>query len=190
MYPESDYLLGKVYLRLWPTEDKMFYAALSVFDLDEEGTVDFKRKFVGQDDTETKFDLMAGWKIPWFLDRTLLVRGGILEGRLGAAAELELERYIGYPVVATLEGRQGFDSIREDRIDEHIGGFNTLIRAYLSAPLYHGHGDDFLSVVGTKLRATIGFSNILDDPEFMAGIGFEYEDRDVRTLFGLAGLSR
>lgn len=188
-FVDREYSTGYAQVRIWPDENKMFLIGATVFLLDDDGDVPYEDIATESREEEFRFDAQVGWRLPWLLDRRLLFRGGIVEGRPGAAFEWDPDHplFRDQRLRFTLEGRQSYTSVRNDDFDERAGG--TLVRAFVTTPLWH-RSDDFLGVVLGHMQLHAGVNSILDDPEVMVGIGVEYPDQDIRTLLGLIGLSR
>lgn len=180
----DNYGIGKVFLRIEPSEDKYFLAGVSILDLDKHSNIDFKDK-ISEYDSQTiiKPDVQLAYRIPWILDKRLTGRFGLLEGKVGGGVELNWDDFylFKHPFQLTVEGRDAYNSVEDEDIDENING--PMIRAFAKTQLAReGFFKNF------KLFA--GGARGKDHPELMAGIGFEYEEEDIRTLVSLLGLSR
>lgn len=184
----KEYGTATVGVEYWPDRNKFFKVALNSFDLDAGDDVTFKRQVKkGDDAMQTAFTLLAGMRVPWFFDDHLVVYGGLLESAFGAGFRFEWD-FNGYPLWVTMEGRPSHSSLGGEDLDEEIDG--PLLRTYLTAPLWTPGDQDFASVVLGSMRVHAGVSNLLDEPEFMAGMGVYWADRDLKTLVGLVGLGR
>jgi len=88
--------------------------------------------------------------------------------------------------MASFDIRAPYQDVADEDIDENIHG--PMTRAYLTAPLWSPDGDAWWKQVLYAFKATAGWSRLQDNPEFFAGFGFEFEDKDIRTLVTLLGL--
>jgi len=182
-FSNSEYGMAKVYVRIEPSEDKYFLVGGSFFSFDTDTEIGYDKKQEGDSQTIVKPDLQIGYRVPWILDKRMLVRAGLLEGKPGGGVELNWDDWLffKYPVLLTVEGRDAYNSVPNEDMDEEING--ALVRAYGKVALAQ-------SGFFRNIKLYAGANRITDRPEFMGGIGFEYEEEDIRTLIGLIGLSR
>jgi phospholipid/cholesterol/gamma-HCH transport system substrate-binding protein len=159
------YRLG---IRISPSEDKFFYVGASVLSLSWEGDVNFEKKALRENDMLIKADVQIGYRLPWILDRRLMLRGGLMEGKGGAAAELTWERWglFTYPVT-----------------------FGFEIRDMVRFPLWIRRGNWFENIL-SKFEVSAGVSRLGNDGDRFIGIGMRWADEDIRTLISLIGTAR
>lgn len=186
----SDMHVTKVGIRITPSEDKFIQVSGAFLGLSKDGDMSF-RKQVEEDenDTITKADVMLGYRVPWFLDRRLTVRGGLIEGKPGAGIDFVWDDWglFTHPVQFTVEGRDAYNSVAKEKIDEEISG--PLLRAYLKTPLWTRR-DTWFELLLSTVKLYVGVNRLGDREELMAGVGFEWPDDDLRMLVGFIGLAR
>lgn len=182
-YVSSETDVARIYAKVWPSEDKYFLIGGSIFSLDPDGDVDYEDKAKGDDETIVRGDIQLAYRVPWILEKRLMARAGLLEGKPGGALDLEWSEFglFNHPVLFTLEGRDAYNDVDDEDMDENIDG--PMIRASASTALAR---EGFFK----NFRLYAGASRLGDDPEFFAGAGFEYEDEDLKTFISLMGLSR
>ncbi len=171
-YLDSKYGISKAYLKIFPREDKFLKAGVALISLDHpDTTLPFKKsQNSSSDDTLTEAEMQIGGK---FFDRKLTIRGGLIEGKMGGGIDYDLSP--GFPLKFSVEGRQPFDSVEDDKLDEQVDGM--LWRAGLET--------EFLQF--GRLHA--GVNRIGNDEEYYIGLGLEYEDQDIRNFISLLGLA-
>ncbi|HLF93505.1 MAG TPA: MlaD family protein [Planctomycetota bacterium] len=193
---ESDYFGGsemqvtKVGIRITPSEDKFIQVSGAFMSLNTEGDIRFRKQVEeGENDSIVKADILLGYRVPWFLDRRLTVRGGLLEGKPGAGIDFVWDDwgFFSHPVRFTIEGRDAYNSLKKERIDEEISG--PMVRAYLKTPLWTRR-DTWFELLLSSVKLYAGVSRLGDREELMAGIGLEWPDDDLRMLVGFIGLAR
>jgi phospholipid/cholesterol/gamma-HCH transport system substrate-binding protein len=174
-FGESGYSLSKAYARIAPREGKFFQAGVAMFNLDHEGPLDFKDKLEkGEDDIIIKPDVQLGYG---FYDNRLTARIGFIEGKIGGGLDYLL--YVpplNHDFKLTLEMREAYSDVDDEGLNERVDP--PLVRAQVSTELWN------------NLRLYAGANRLTDDPEFFGGVGFEYEDEDLRYLVSLMGASR
>lgn len=193
---DSEMGIAKVGIEIWPSEDKYFRVGAAALLLSRDGDVAFERLIEqDEDDTIIKADVQIGYVIPWFLDKRLTARIGLLEGKPGGALEFAWEDFgfFEHPLRFVLEARQAYSDIDDEDIDEGVG--KTYQRAYVTFPLYPPEKKDqkyeWYEKILRSTRVFVGGARLFDDdPEFFAGIGIQYADEDFRTLVGLLGTAR
>lgn len=184
---------GKLYFEIWPTDSKFFRVGVDYLALDADGDVGFDQKREdGGDAGVVGFDILAGMRWPWWFDDNLYVYAGILESTAGAGARYDIHRGAGFdhPLMFTLETRLSHHTLGTEDLDERIDG--PLVRAYFQTPLWTpgDDPDDFAGTFLSKFHVFAGGSNLIDEPELMVGIGFEYADKDLKTLTSFSGSIR
>ncbi len=174
-FGESGYSLSKVYARIVPREGKFFQAGVAMFNLDKDGPLDFEDKLEkGEDDIIIKPDVQLGYG---FYDNRLTARIGFLEGRIGGGLDYLL--YVpplNHDLKLSLEVREAYTDVKDEDLNERVD--QPLVRAQVSTELWN------------NLRLYAGANRITDGPEFFGGVGFEYEDEDLRYLVSLMGVGR
>ncbi len=183
---ENIYRLG---ISISPSEDKFFYVGASVLSLNHEGDVSFEKQLTGEDETIIKADLQVGYRIPWFLDRHLTIRAGLIDGKLGGAADLKWERWglFTYPVEFSVEARDGYNSVEDEDLDEQIRG--PMVRAQVRIPLWARRAGWFETLM-SRVELTAGASRLGNDGDFFVGLGMRWADEDIRTIISLIGMAR
>jgi phospholipid/cholesterol/gamma-HCH transport system substrate-binding protein len=190
LYDDSGTHISKLGIRITPSEDKFIYVGAAFLSLDKEGEILFKNLVEdNESDTEIKGEVQVGYRVPWFLDRRLAVRGGLIEGKPGGAVELLWEDWplFTHPIQLVFEFRDAYNDLDDEDIDEGLDG--PLLRFYAKTPIWTRR-DNWLELLLSTLRLYVGVSRIGEDPEGMIGIGLEWPDDDIRTLVSFVGLSR
>jgi phospholipid/cholesterol/gamma-HCH transport system substrate-binding protein len=190
LYESSKLSVTRLGLRLTPSEDKFFFVGVTFLGLSNSGEILFERLFDdGKSDTVTKAEVLLGYRIPWFLDRRLTIRAGMIEGKPGGGVDLRWEDwgFFTHPVEFSFEVRDSYNDLQDQRIDEQIGG--PMMRLYAKLPIWTGRASWFESVLAS-IRLYGGWSRIGFGPDFFGGVGLEWSDEDVRTLVGFLTLSR
>jgi len=187
VFRDSEYTVSRLYLRIAPDETKHFQGGVAFLGLNAEGdTIAFDEQLEsGDDDLKAVAEIEAFYKIPWFFDNHVGLRVGLIEGKPGGAVDVDFK--VGeWPLKASFEIRDAYGHVEDEDIDENIGG--PMTRAYLSAPLWAPGAEEWWKQVAHAVKLTAGWSRLQDDPEFFIGAGFEFEDKDIRTLITLIGL--
>jgi phospholipid/cholesterol/gamma-HCH transport system substrate-binding protein len=198
-YTDSDASIAKVYFRIEPDDTKYFQVGASIMSLyaDSEPITFDTQIEEGDDDTFIKVDLVAAYRIPWFLENRLGLRIGALEGKPGGGIDLDLD-VAGHEFLISFDIRDAYNSVKHEDIDENIGG--PMTRLWMKTPLWNYAIDEKTKkrtppkewwqqiLYAVKLYA--GVSRIQDEPEFAFGIALEYSDEDLRTLMGLISTAR
>ncbi len=186
-YPDSGMDINKFWLRIWPSEDKYFIAGASFLALHEDSELNFSEKAEGEGETFFKPDFLVMYKIPWFFDRTVGMKFGFLEGKVGGGVEWSYQ--LGdYPFQLIYEIRDSYGSVHDEDLDEEIRG--PMQRLFVRLPLWGQSGTEWWQKLLYAVKLTAGVSRLQDDPEFFIGFGPEWEDEDIRTLVSLVGLAR
>jgi len=174
--------LGRTYLKIVPSDDKYFLAGVSVLDIDPKSKITYENGLEGRSQYFIKPDAQLAYKIPWFLDKRLTGRFGILEGKVGGGLEFDLENLlVDYPLQLTIEGRDAYNSVKDEDIDENIGGI--MVRGFLKTQFAK---EGFFK----NIKLFAGATRAKEGPELFGGLGFEYEEEDIKTLVGLIGLTK
>lgn len=187
---KSQSSLSKLGLRINFSEDKFIYLGAAMMSLNAEGDILFEDQVSKNEDQNfTKGDLLIGYKIPWFLDRHLTVRVGLLEGKPGGGVDLTWSDWglFTHPVQITYEMRDAYNSVEKEDIDEEISG--PLMRLYVKTPIWTRKNNWFELLLST-VRLYAGVNRLGDRGELMAGITIEWPDDDFRMLVGFIGLAR
>ena len=187
VFRDTEYSVSRLFLRIAPDDTKYFQGGVAVFGLNAEGdTITFDEQLEsGDDDVKAVAEIIAFYKIPWFFDNHVGLRVGLIEGKPGGAVDVDFK--VGeWPIQASFEVRDAYGHVEDEDIDENIGG--PMTRAYLMAPLWAPGGEEWWKQVLHAVKITGGWSRLQDDPEFFVGAGFEFEDKDIRTLITLLGL--
>lgn len=190
LYDKSDLTISRLGVRISPSEDKFFYVGAAFLGLNGTGEILFEDLVDDSSSTtEIKGELQVGYRIPWFLDRRITLRGGLLEGKPGGALDFRWDEWLlfNHPIEFSVEARDAYNDIDDEDIDEEISG--PMLRVYAKTPLWTRKANWFELLLST-LRVYGGVSRIGNDSEAMIGIGIEWPDEDIRTLISLVGLAR
>jgi hypothetical protein len=182
--------VSKLGLRLSPGIDKYFQVGASFISCSKDGKiVRYENQADGEDQSFIKGDVILAYRIPWFLDYRLTVRGGLMEGKPGGGVDFLMYDWglFSYPVQFSFEIRDAYNSVKNEDIDEQISG--PLMRGYVKAPLWIRKGAWYETLLSTA-RIYAGVNRLGKDPEFSAGISVEWADDDIKTLVGFITLSR
>lgn len=176
-YGESEMSISKFYIKIFPRPERYFLVGGSALSLDVDGDIKFEDKLKKRkrDQSFIKADVLFAYKL---FNNRLTFRTGLLEGKFGGGIDFEIPitSSIISSISFTLEGRDAYNSVDDDDVDEGVSG--ALIRAYASATFWR------------HLTIYAGASRLFDDDsEFMAGICFEYKDEDIKNFITLIGLS-
>ncbi len=196
-YNESEMTISKLGIRINLPDfnddgvaDKYFYGGAAFMSLSREGEVIYEKLLEeDEDDTVIKADLYLAYRIPWFLDKAITVRAGMIEGRVGGGVDFTWRDwgFIRHPVQFSVEVRDSYDDVEDDDIDEQLDG--ALVRAFGKMPLWTGT-DTWYELLLSTARVYGGWSRIGEDPEWFVGVGVEWPDKDIRSLVSLVGLAR
>lgn len=171
-------------------EDKYFYIGASFLSFSREGDITYQELLEdGDDATYIKADVQLAYRIPWIFDRRLAVHAGLLEGKPGGGMDLLWDDWLlfRWPVQASFEIRDAYNSVEDEDIDEHLRG--PMMRAYAKIPLWTRTENWWDRLLGA-VRLYAGASRLGDDPEYMVGVGLEWPDDDIRSLVSLLSLAR
>lgn len=181
-FPEDDYDITKLFLTIAPNERKFYEFGASIIGIDEESPLvtDRRRAAIARndDDPEIRLDAFIGRR--WYAGQ-FHTRIGILEGKVGGVFTLE-------PAWARREGRflealrlrlAVRDDYDDTRIHEDYDPF--LARAEMEADLR------FMKS-WPALRVMTIVDHLLDDEELAYGVGFTFEDKDLKYLVGMLGI--
>ncbi len=177
-YPESGATISNFYIRIEPHEARYFHIGGSVISLGEDGIIDYENE-VEKDKTQTfiKADVLLGYRVLQGIGSDTFFRTGLLEGKLSAGFDLVIPvtNSSVSRVTFTLEGRDAYNSIEDEDIDENLDG--SLVRGYMTVTF------------GKYFKFYAGGSRLFNDSEAMFGLSFEYLDEDIRNFVTLIGLS-
>jgi phospholipid/cholesterol/gamma-HCH transport system substrate-binding protein len=178
---EKNYDISKAYLRIEPSDRKFYQVAVDLIDIERDSPLATPRRISKidrkDDDPEVTADLFIGRR---WLDRQISLRAGVLEGKPGGGIDLQpkwsrsdtgLLRGLRF----SLEGRPSYD---DRKIKEDFDPW--LLRSELAIDI--GIRDKI-----PPLRIFLGGDNVLDDLTFYTGLGFEFDDQDLKYLVGLLG---
>ena len=189
-YPTSKLSITHLGIRIGPDEDKYIYLGAAALGLDKTGPILFKDQ-INHDENATVFkgELQLAYRAPWLLDHHLTVRAGLIEGKPGGAADFTWEDFgfFSYPIRLTFEGRDAYNSVPREGIDEQVAG--PMMRLYARLPLWVRRDNWFESLLSI-VHVDVGVSRLTKNQEFMAGISLDWPDEDIRTLVGFVGTAR
>jgi phospholipid/cholesterol/gamma-HCH transport system substrate-binding protein len=190
VFPGSKESIAHLGIRIGPDEDKYMYIGAAAMSLDKTGPIVFKDQ-INHNENATVFkgELQLAYRAPWLLDRHLTVRGGLLEGKPGGAADFTWEDWglFSYPLRVTFEARDAYNSVQREDIDEQIAG--PMMRLYARLPLWVRKDNWFESLLSV-LHVDVGVNRFTKNQELMAGISLDWPDEDIRTLVGFIGTAR
>lgn len=177
-YAESKATISSIFLKTYPNEWRYFLVGGSFLSFDKDGIVNFRDKQTeNKNQTFIKADLQLAYTFPWGHQR-FTFRPGLLEGKIGGGIDWEIPVTTTglFPLTISLEGRDAYNSVANERIDENLHG--GLFRAYATIKL------------SNYFQAYVGESRLFDKKaEFMAGFCFSYLDEDIKSLVVLLGLA-
>jgi len=178
-YAKSEATISDIFLKIYPHEWRYFLIGASFMSFNKNGIVDFKNKQVeNKNQTFIKADLQLAYTFPWGNQR-FTFRPGLLEGKIGGGIDWEIPVTTTgiFPMAISLEGRDAYNSIANERIDENLHG--SLYRAYVTLKF------------GRYFQAYLGASRLFDKKEdFMGGFCFSYPDNDIKSVVTLFTLTR
>lgn len=188
-YGESGVDISKFYLRIEPDHTKYFRLGGAFIALDaEEDVVTFKKQVEeGESDVKIAFDLEVMYKIPWFFDNHVGIRGGMFEGKPGLGLDVDFDLF-DHEFRVTAEARDAYGHVEDEDLDENVHG--PMSRLWFRTPLWNKEPKEWYEQILYAAKAYVGVSRLQDDPEFIAGIGLEYSDEDIRTLVSLISTAR
>ena len=189
-FDESMMSVSRLGVKVAPSADKYFLLGAAFMGLDAEGPIRFKRQVEdGKSETEIKPELMLAYRVPWFVDGRLTLRGGMIEGKPGGAVDLRWDNWgiLTHPVDFSFMARDAYNDLEDEDIDEEIRG--AMMRATAKMPIWTNKSDWFQMLLST-VRVYGGVNAIDARPEWFAGIGLEWPDEDIRTLVGLFSVVR
>lgn len=166
-----------VYLRLYPTRRRYFLLGATFFHMDPDSPVIYDVSAQERGKPLIQADFQLAWlfnlgprKKSHTNEVVLTARGGLIEGKLGLGLDVSFLGFLRF----TLEGRDVHTDTQ--RFYENVEPF--LLRAYLTFK------------IGRFIRLYIGGSNLLDNPELCGGVVIEWEDKDIKSIVGIAGVMR
>ena len=189
-FGKTDSSVSRLFVRYEPPGgDKYFHAGAAFLSYSESNTiVAFKDQAKGKDKTFTVPELYIGYHLDWFADKRITLRAGLIEGAFGGGLDFHWEDWgaIEHRIEFHVDIRDSYSNLVEDDIDENLQG--AMLRAYVKTALYPKPDKDagWFEKVLHSFQLFGGASRITDgDQEMFFGIGFQYEEEDVRTLIGL-----
>jgi phospholipid/cholesterol/gamma-HCH transport system substrate-binding protein len=196
---DTEVAISKAGIRIDFDETKYFSAGAAFLSLtaDAEPVVFEKQLEEDEDDTIIKGEILAHYKIPWFGENHIALRGGLIEGKPGAAIDVSFD-LLNHEFFVTLEARDAYGHVNDEDIDENVRG--PMSRIWMKTPLWNRLEVDpkdrtkitspWWQQVLHAVKVYAGASRLQDDPEFIVGIGIEFADDDLRTLIALLGTAR
>ena len=163
----DEYSETRFHLKVVPRETRYFWLGASIIKPtgDTHITMDV-------DDTNGKVvpEFIVAQKI---FDQRITLRAGLMEGRFGGGVDYSPLPQAKDILTLTLEGRKTFDT--ED-FNENLE--DPIIRAKFNLK--------FLKYFHIEM----GRDDLLNNPGFFVGIGFEYMDEDISKIVGLIGAGK
>ncbi len=163
--PDDKYTMTKIYLRLEPRPERYYLIGGTFFSIRDASPITTPRT-MDDDDPIGEFDAQIAQR---FMNNRMTFRGGLLEGKIGAGLDYTTT-YKGMPFVLTLEGREAYN---DDRIHEDYDPFLLRLKGDLTLWKY--------------FHIIAGVNSLTDRPRGMYGIGFEFQDQDLKYLVGAIG---
>jgi len=178
-YAQSKETISDIFLKIYPNEWRYFLVGGSFMSLDKKGILNFKDKQnENKNQTFTKVNIQLGYTIPWG-DQRFTFHPGLLESKFGGGIDWDIPATTTgiFPMAISLEGREAYNSVADERIDENLKG--GLYRAYATIKLGH------------YFQVYLGANRLFDKKEeFMGGLCFSYPDNDVKSFVTLFSLAR
>ena len=166
-YYHQDMTISRFHLKVVPRPNRYFWLGGTFFNPSPESSVTMN---IDDQNYRVFPDLQVAQK---FYDNRLTLRGGLLEGKFGGGIDFQPLPAVKDDFLLTIEGR---DTYKDDDFNEHID--TTLVRVKARIKLLR------------YLHLEVGGNNLLDNPGFFVGIGFEYLDEDISKIVGLIGAGK
>lgn len=164
--PDDHYSVSKIYLRLEPRPDRYYLIGGSFFSIQDRSPLSTPRT-MEDDEYISKIDLQIAQR---FMDNNRMTfRAGLLEGKPGAGLDY-LTSVHKLPLMFSLEGRGSWD---DSRIHEAYDPILLRLKADLT--------------IFKHFHLIAGVNSLLERPAAMVGIGFEFQDQDLKYLVGTLG---
>jgi len=178
-FAESKVNFSDIYIKIAPNEWRYFRIGASFLSLNHSGIISFENKMEKRkDQLFIKPDIQIAYIFP-LNNHRFTFRPGIMEGKAGAGIDWFMPTTSTgiMPLTITIEGRDAYSSVDDEKIDENLKG--GLFRAYATIKL------------SNYFDLYLGANRLFDDePEFMGGINFSYADDAIKSIFTFIGLAR
>lgn len=174
--------------------DKYIRAGFAMLSYDKDsGKIRFEDQVEERDDqTFFKPEIELYYRIPksWFFGGHIGMHAGLIEGQPGGGMDIDWSDWgaFEYPVKFIFEGRRAYDDFDDDKIDEDLDG--AYFRTYARFSLWPYDSTIWWRGILHKLKLYVGADRLWSDPQFFAAAGFEFADRDLKTLVALIGSAR
>lgn len=163
----DEYTSTRFHLKVVPRETRYFWLGASI--LNPTGDTD-----ITMDTADTNGKVVPEFIVAQKLfEQRITLRGGLMEGRFGGGIDYSPIPKAKDILTLTLEGRKTFDT--ED-FNENLE--DPIVRAKFRLK--------FLNYFHIEM----GQDDLLNDPGFFVGIGFEYMDEDISKIVGLIGAGK
>ncbi|MBI5359576.1 MAG: MCE family protein [Planctomycetes bacterium] len=174
IFVESDESISKVFLKIFPNEDRYFKVGASFMNIANNSPLRFENQVErDEDQLFMKPELLLAWDV---LNDRYNFRVGLLEGKIGGALDYNFIMPIAdHPATATFEIRDAYNSLYSESLNERVHG--PMARLELSTAFWEEH-----------IRVYAGLNRLFNDGEFYGGLMFEYTDKDIKSLVALIGL--
>ncbi|MCI0340283.1 MAG: MlaD family protein [Planctomycetales bacterium] len=175
----QDLSVTRIYLRIEPSADKFFYAAVAILGFDKRGEILYEGQTTPDHDDDSKLvpEAQIGFR---FFERHLAFRLGFLEGKLGGGLDLDfsLPGFADFPMRMGFEARYSYEDedLRDEEVNEQVDPF--VLRFEWSV------------MVLDHVRLYVGADNLFNRVGATVGVAFEYRDDDIRSLVGFLSLGR
>ncbi|MEK7448284.1 MAG: MlaD family protein [Planctomycetota bacterium] len=198
-YAHQDVSISGIHLKIVPRESRYFWVGGKIFYPASDSKITLA---ADEPDYKIMPELLIAQKI---FDNRLTLRGGLLEGRLGGGLD-----YVPFPgKSASLQPKQ--DGPADQSSSSRLGRDSTVAtsadwkenilltiegRDVFDDDDFNEQIDDFLLRAKVKIKffkyfnLEVGGDNLLHDPAWLVGIGFEYLDEDISKIVGLIGAGK
>jgi hypothetical protein len=179
-YYHQDVAVARFHLRIVPRESRYFWLGGAIFN--PASTSDITM----EEDSERNYRVFPEFIVAQkIFSNRITLRAGLIEGKFGGGVDYALQKkekeiVDGKPkdkindlLLFSIEGRTTYDT---EKFDEHLD--KALLRAKVRVKVFKYFNLEF------------GGDNLLNDPGFLVGFGFEYMDDDISKIVGLIGAGK
>jgi len=161
-FEKEEMNISEVYFRIEPGPNKYYLLGASVFSLQDGSPLPHNKD---DDHIHLEPNIELAYK---FFKNRLTLRGGIMEGKPGGGIDYDL---LGGKLRFSVEGRDTHD---DSSLDEEIN--SMLLRTSITTTFWNG-----------RIQLKVGLNNILEKSSFIIGIGFDFQDNDIKYVVGALG---
>jgi len=179
-YYHQDVSIARFHLKVVPRESRYFWLGGAIFNPASTSNITM------DEDSERNYRVFPEFIVAQkIFDNRLTLRAGLIEGKFGGGVDYTVQSKekeiingkvkdkISDLLMFTVEGRTTYD---DEKFDEHLD--NSLVRAKIRLKLFK------------YFHLEVGGDNLLNDPAFLVGFGFEYMDEDISKIVGLIGAGK